>query len=121
VLLVVVVVLVVHHRTNHPHLNHHQAMVLVLVPVLVLVVHRRLNHHQQQLVALMLQQSIKLLATQLKPMLLGLNMVLKYELLVSMLMPTHKSFVDQLLVVYKPIHKISKFASFNHHLFHHQA
>jgi hypothetical protein len=47
--------------------------------------------NQQQLVpAMMLQQLIKLLATQLKPILLGLDMVLKYEVLVSLLIPTHK-------------------------------
>jgi hypothetical protein len=34
---------------------------------------------------------------------------------------THKSFVVQLLVVYKHTHKTSKFASFNHHQFHPQA
>jgi len=40
---------------------------------------------------------------------------------VSFKIPTHKSSVVQLQVVYKPIHKTSEFASFNHHLFHHQA
>ncbi len=70
---------------------------------------------------MMLQQLVKLLATQLKPMLLGLNMVLKYELLVSMLMPTHKLFDDKHQVVFKLIHKTLKSAFFNHHLYHPQA
>jgi hypothetical protein len=40
---------------------------------------------------------------------------------VSLLIQIHKSSVVQLRVVYKPTHKTSKFASFNHHLFHLQA
>jgi hypothetical protein len=54
-------------------------------------------------------------------MLPGPDMELKYVVLAFMSMLTHKSFVEQLLVVFKLIHKTSKFASFNHHLSHHQA
>jgi hypothetical protein len=48
-------------------------------------------------------------------------MVLKYEVLVFLLIPTHKSSDDKHQVVFKPIHKTSKSDFFNHHLFHHQA
>jgi hypothetical protein len=37
---------------------------------------------------------------------------------VSILTQTHKSFVVQLQLVFKPTHKTLQFASFNHHLFH---
>jgi hypothetical protein len=107
------------------HHSKHQVLVSkVVLSAVVLVVasnHHHLNHHQLVVLALMLQQSVKLLATQLKPTQLGPNMVLKYEVLVSMSMPTHKLYVDQLQVVFKPIHKTLKSAFFNHHPFHHQA
>jgi hypothetical protein len=38
-----------------------------------------------------------------------------------MLIPIHKLFDDKHQVVFKRTHKTLKFASFNHHLFHHQA
>jgi hypothetical protein len=38
-----------------------------------------------------------------------------------MLIPIHKLFDDKHQVVFKPIHKTSKFAFFNPHLYHHQA
>jgi hypothetical protein len=40
---------------------------------------------------------------------------------VSIKIQTHKSSVVRLQVVYKPTHKTSEFASFNHHLSHPQA
>jgi hypothetical protein len=64
---------------------------------------------------------VKLLTTHLKPILHGPDMVPMYEVLVSMLIPIHKLFDDKPQVVSKPIHKTSKFAFFNPHLYHHQA
>ncbi len=54
------------------------------------------------------------------------HQALKYNnmlliLKVSSTIQTHKLSVVQLLVAYKHTHKTSEFASFNHHLFHHQA
>jgi hypothetical protein len=54
-------------------------------------------------------------------MLLGPDMVLKYEVLVFMLIAILKLFDDKHQVVFKLIHKTLKSAFFNHHLFHHQA
>jgi hypothetical protein len=45
-------------------------------------------------------------------------MVLTYEVPGFMLMPIHKLSDDQLLKVFKPIHRTSEFASSNHHQSH---
>jgi hypothetical protein len=118
------VVLVLHHSKEQVSQE-----VLALRLVLLMEVNFKHHHHphlRQEQVVLMLQvmmqlQLLKLLVTQLKLMLLGLNMVLKYEVLVSLLILIHKSSVGQLQVVFKLIHKTLKYASFNHHPFHHQA
>jgi len=65
--------------------------------------------------------SAKLLAILLKPMLPGRNMALKFAVLASTLMLTHKSSNDKHLVAFKLIPKTSKFDFFNHHLSHPQA
>jgi hypothetical protein len=70
------------------------AMVVVLVLMLVLAI-LVVPQQQQSHIQLMLKVTIKIL--------------------------THKSFVVHLLVAYKPIHKTSEFASFNHHQSHPQA
>jgi hypothetical protein len=134
VLVLVSVVLVVQ-AMNHPHTNH-QAVVSLVV-LLVVMVHRTvlvpvlplvqavMNHHHSQAVedmVLMLvwpsvevsvDQAINRQAAKFNNMLLMLK--------VSFKMQIHKSFVAQHPVVFKLIHKISKFAFFNHHPFHHQA
>jgi hypothetical protein len=68
--------------------------VLVLSVVVAINHHHHLNHQQVVSVS-MSYQPVKLLATHLKPMLLGPDMVLMYEVLVSMLIPTHKLFDDK--------------------------
>jgi hypothetical protein len=119
VLVLMLALLVLHH-------SNHQVSQQVLVLMLVPLVEATSNHHhhlnQDRLVLVMMSQQLaKLLVIQLKPMLLGLNMVLKYEVLVFTSMLIHKSYVDQLQVVFKLTHKTLKCAFFNHHLFHPQA
>jgi predicted P-loop ATPase/GTPase len=94
--------MVAHQVTNRQH----HMVAVVMEPVLVLLVsvevkHMTLHHHH----------SVH------KRLYKNMQLILK----VSSLIQIHKSFVDQLLAEYKPTHKISKFASFNHHLSHHQA
>jgi len=116
VLLVVMPVFLVLEVFHH---GKHQVLMLVL-SVLVEYNHHHTNHHPVVWV-LMLQHLAKLIATHLKVMLLGLDTVLKYEVLVSILIPTHKLFDDKHQVVFKLIHKTFESAFFNHHLYHPQA
>jgi hypothetical protein len=97
--------------------------VVLLMLVLLVVVTSNYQTSNQALVVVLLvvsipQLSVKQPAIQLKPMLPGLNMVLKCAVLVSTSIPTHKSFDDKHQVVFKLIHKTSKFDFFNHHLCH---
>ncbi len=85
-----------------------------------------LRHH---MVAVVMEQVLVLLLWEVKDTMLHHHhsvhkLLYKHMLLmlkVSLSTKTHKSSVVQLLVVYKHTHKISKFDSFNHPLFHLQA
>jgi len=139
VLVVMVLVLpvsvpVVAQATKHHHSNH-QPLVLVVVMMhhlllaVVLLVVQAATNHQHTLAldtVLMLVSSLLELSVLVEQPMKQRHQPHKYNamlrmLKVSLLIKIHKSFVVQLLVVYKPTHKTSKFASFNHHLFHLQA
>ena len=104
-------VTVVPRRTIHRHRSNHQDTVLVLVLVQVLDIQdqpasevkdmRRRRRHRS---------APKVLCKPTPPMLKVSSKIL-----------THKSFVARHQVVFKRTHKTSKFASSNHHPFHHQA
>ena len=99
--LVLVLVMAVQLVSIQAHLDHQQAMEPVLVLVMVLLVVDMIPHQH----------------TAHKLLLKHMQLMLK----VSSKIQIHKSFVVQLLVVYKPIHKTSKFDFFNHHQSHPQA
>jgi len=87
-----------HHLTNH----HHSHLVVVLVD------------------SMLLHSVVQLVEQVIKPRPHKSNNMLPM-LKVSSKILTHKSSVNQLLVVFKLIPKTSKFDSFNHHLSHPQA
>ena len=99
-------VTVVPRRTIHRHRSNHQDTVLVLVldiqdqPASEVKDMRRRRH----------RSAPKVRCKPTPPMLKVSSKIL-----------THKSSVARHQVVFKPTHKTSKFASSNHHPFHHQA
>jgi hypothetical protein len=105
---VVMVVLMVVHQDCMTRLptTRQQPMVLDLVVVMyhqvVMEVKDMRVHHHYTVQALLFKH---------------IQLMLK----VSIKIQTHKSSVVRLQVVYKPTHKTSEFASFNHHLSHPQA
>jgi hypothetical protein len=110
----VVLVMVDHHHTNHHQHSAHPLvvtypvdMVLLVSPVVLVMV----------LLAVILVELA--MEDQAHKQLLFNNTQLMLK--VSSKIQTHKSSVAQHQVVYKPIHKTSKFDSFNHHPSHPQA
>jgi hypothetical protein len=115
-----VVVLVVHQVMSRQH----HTVAVDTEPELLVVVHH--SNHQQVMVLVLVLVLVLLLVEAKDTMLHHTAHKLPYKHTQLMLkvfskIQTHKLFVDQLLVAYKPTHKTLKFASFNHHLFHHQA
>jgi len=122
-MLVLLVVLMVAHQVMNRQL-HTELVLEALSAVVVLVVHHHMIPHQSVMVLelvvvthhqldLILHQSHTVVQVVFKHMQLMLKVSIKIQI--------HKSSVVQLQVVFKPTHKTSKFASFNHHLSHPQA